>query len=98
MWDLYYRPCANGGPMEKGLHFDESNCPTSGYASLRILLCLSSVLGLVIYMLDVHNAFQCTPLAENESSPPIYVTMPPLYIRWFLKSHPNFQLDEKECS
>ena len=96
VWDLYYRPCANGGPMEKGLHFDGSYCPTYGYASLRILLCLSSVLGLIIYMLDVHNAFQCTPLAENESSPPIYVTMPPLYLRWFLKSHPNFQLDEKE--
>ena len=47
-------------------------------------------------MLDVHNAFQCTPLHENDKSPPIYVTMPPLYIKWFLKSHPNFQLDLKE--
>ena len=49
-----------------------------------------------MYMLDVHNAFQCTPLAESEKSPPIYATLPPLYLRWFLKSYPNFQLDEKE--
>ena len=96
IWDLYYRPCANGGPMEQGVHFDQSYCPTSGYSSFRILLCLSAVMHLTVHMLDVHNAFQCTPLPENEKSPPIYVTLPPLYIRWFLKSHPNFQLDANE--
>ena len=96
IWDLYYPPCVNGGPMKQGLHFDQSYCPTSGYSSLRIILCVASVFGLQIYMLDVHNAFQCTPLAENEKSPPIYVTMPPLYIKWFMKSHPNFQLDQNE--
>ena len=96
IWDLYYRPCANGGPMIQGLHFDQSYCPTSGYSSLRIILCLSSVFGLVLYMLDVHNAFQCRPLPENEKSPPIYVTMPPLYLKWFQKSHPKYELDPKE--
>ena len=47
-------------------------------------------------MFDAHNAFQCTPLPENETSPLIYVTLPPLYITWFLKSHPNFKLDINE--
>ena len=96
IWDLYYRPCANGGPMEQGLHYDQSYCPTSDYSSLRIILCVASVFRLMVYMVDVHNTFQCTPLPENEKSPPIYVTMPPYYIKWFLKSHPNFHLDEKE--
>ena len=47
-------------------------------------------------MLDVHNTFQYTPLAENKTSPPIYVTMPPLYTKWFQKIHPNYKLDPKE--
>ena len=96
IWDLYYRPCANGGPMKQGLHYDQSYCPTSGYSSLRMILCIASVFFLPIYMIDVHNAFQCTPLPENKNSPPVYVTMPPYYIKWFIKSHPNYILDEKE--
>ena len=47
-------------------------------------------------MLDVHNAFQYKPLAENKISPPIYLTMPPLYTKWFQKIHPNYKLDPKE--
>ena len=96
IWDLYYRPCANGGPMEQGIHYSQSYCLTSGYAALRLILCLSSVLYLTVYMFDVHNAFQCTPLPENDTSPPIHVTLPPLYIQWFLKAHPNFKLDVNE--
>ena len=91
IWEIYYRPCANGGPMVQGLHFEQSYCPKSGYGSLRILLCLVSIFHLTLYMFDIHNAFQCTPLPEDDKSPPIYVTTPPLYIKWFSKSHPNYK-------
>ena len=50
-WDLYYRPCENGGPMEQGIHYDQSYCPTSSYASLRILLCIAAVLATFIHQM-----------------------------------------------
>ena len=63
IWDLYYQPCANGGPMLQGLHYDQSYCHTSGYGSFRILICLASVLYIMHF--NVHLSWKRISLLQS---------------------------------
>ena len=42
--------------------------------------------------LDVDNSFQCALKEYTKDSPPLYLTMPPLYISWFRKYFPHVKV------
>ena len=82
--------------MIQGIHFLFSHCAVSGNSSLLILLAISAKCQLILTVHDIGNAFQGTPREESKESPPIYITMPPYYLKWFTKSFPKVEIDEKE--
>ena len=58
-------------------------------------MALAASLGLVVYAIDVDNAFQITPKEENDKNPPLYVTAPPLFMDWFQKYFPTAKIHGK---
>ena len=96
IWDLYFRVCADGAKMVQGIHFLFSHCSVSGNSSLLILIAISAKCHLILTVHDIGNAFQGTPREESKDSPPIYITTPPYYMKWFRKSFPKVEIDEKE--
>ena len=94
MWDLYYRPCSNGGPMKKGLDYDQSHASPATHQSLRMLIAVSAKLRFRICTLDISNAFQSTPRYDSKRTPPIYMRVPPLYIEWFNMSFHKMKVDK----
>ena len=85
VYDFYYRLCANGSNMTKGKDFNESHSPVGLYSSVRIMLALAVAFNLTLYGIDVDNLFQCTTNIDDDKNPPLYVTMPLLYMAWFRK-------------
>ena len=88
-YDLYSRHCANGSTMIKGLDYKESYAAIAVIDSCRIVIAIASRYGLVIYIIDIKNAFQTTLLHPNER---IYLHLPPYYLRWFRETYPNHAL------
>ena len=56
------------------------------------MVALSETLGMKIETIGVNNAFQCVVKQDTKDSPPLYLTMPPLYIAWFCKYFPYVQV------
>jgi len=88
-YDLYSRHCANGSTMIKGLDYTESYAAIAVIDSCRIVIAIASRYGLVIYIIDIKNAFQTTLLHPNER---IYLHLPPFYLQWFRETYPNHKL------
>ena len=66
--------------MEQGVDYKDSHSPTGSHLSLRMMVALSAALRMKISALDVDNAFQCALKEDTKYSPPLYLTMPPLYL------------------
>jgi len=88
-YDLYSRHCANGSTMVKGLDFKESYAAIAVIDSCRIILAIASRYGLIIFVIDIKNAFQTTLLSPHER---IYLHLPPYYLKWFKETYPNHHL------
>jgi len=88
-YDLYSRHCANRSTMIKGLDTKESYAAIAVIDSCRIVIAIASRYGLVIYIIDIKNAFQTTLLNPDER---IYLHLLPYYLQWFLETYPNHTL------
>ena len=93
VYDLYFHLYTNGSRMIKGGDFLESHSPVGSYSSLRMMLALAAAFNLRLYRLDVENTFQCTPRHYDSANPPVFITMPPLYMAWFRKYFPHIKLE-----
>ena len=60
------------------------------------MLAISAKCRLSLSVHDIGNAFQGTPREDTKDSPPIYITMPPYYMRWFKKRFPKVKIDDDE--
>ena len=56
---------------------------------LCMMIALAAAFNMTLYRINVDNAFQCTPKLDNASNPPIYPSMPPLYMAWFQTYFPT---------
>ena len=88
-YDLYSRHCANGSTMVKGLDFKESYAAIAVIDSCRIILAIASRYGLIIFVIDIKNAFQTTLLSPHER---VYLHLPPYYLKWFKETYPTHHL------
>ena len=69
--------------MEQGVDYKESHSPTGSHSSLQMMVALSAALHMKMSALYVDNVFQCWLKEDKKDSPPLYITMPPLYLAWF---------------
>ena len=86
VYDLYSRHCANGSTQIKGLDYKESYAPIAVIDSIRVCIAISADLCLIIFIIDVSNAFQNTPVNINER---IHLYLPPYYLEWFRQQYPH---------
>ena len=96
MWDLNYRPCSNGGPMKKGIDYDESHASTASHQSIRMILAVAAKLNFRLFLADIGNAFQSTPRQDTAATPPIYMKTSPLYLDWFNMAFPKLAMNKKD--
>ena len=68
-YDIYSRTCAYGSSILEGVDFNVSYSPVAGICSLHIIISIASSGGLIIFVLDISNAFQNTiyPTLQKES-------------------------------
>ena len=57
-YDLYYRTCADRLSVLEGVDFSVSYAPVAGIFSLHIIISIASAEGLILFVLDISNAFQ----------------------------------------
>ena len=57
-YDIYSRTCADGLSILEGVDFTVSYTHVSNIRSLHIIIAIASEEGLVLYLLDIPNAFQ----------------------------------------
>ena len=65
-YDIHLRTCADGLSIIEGFNFTVSYIPVDGIRSLRIIIAISSAEGLILFFLDISNAFQNTILPNPE--------------------------------
>jgi len=90
-YDLYARTCADGSTQKESVDFTDSYSPVASIDSIRLLLNLAASLGLLISVLDISNAFQNSIIFDPSER--VYLSLPPLYLDWFLQQWPDFHLD-----
>ena len=85
--------CADGSKQVKGLHYQESHSPTPSTWSILTCTCIAAAYSLTAYTIDIDNAFQNTPRYPSETSTPIFITCPPMYLPWFKSRFPKFPIN-----
>ena len=55
---------------------------------------MEAALHLIVYAMDIDNAFQCTHKEDSIESPPAYFTMPHLYLAWFRHRFTKIEIEE----
>ena len=83
-YDIYSRTCAYGSYILEGDEFTVSYAPVSGICPLRIIIAIAYAEGLVIFVLDIYNAFYNTMLADPAEK--VYLRLPYLYMDWLKKT------------
>jgi hypothetical protein len=92
--------CANGSKQIQGLDYDESYAPAILGTTLRVQIALSVMLGLLLWHMDVYNAFQSTPAPVVEGGKRIGLRCFPEYLMWLKEKHPALwkQVDKKAAT
>ena len=77
-YDLYSRTCVDVSSMIEGIDLKFSCAPVEGIKYLRNIIKIESSEGVIIFILDIFNAFQNSILTElkerfNPSLPHIYL-------------------------
>jgi hypothetical protein len=89
-YDLYARTCADGSTQRESIDFTDSYSPVASIDSIRLLLNLAASQGLLVSILDISNAFQNSIIFDPSER--VYMSLPPLYLDWFLQQWPDFNL------
>ena len=63
-YDLYSRTCADVSSMLEGVDFTLSYAHVASIRSLRSIMSIASAEGLIIFVLEISNAFQNTILTN----------------------------------
>ena len=86
-YDIYSRTHAGGSSMLEGVDFT-----VTGNNSLCIIIAIASAEGLIIFVLDISNAFQNTILPNTVEQ--VYLSLSHRYLEW-LKKWPKHQLSSR---
>jgi len=81
MYEARCRWVTNGQGMIQGIDYDESYSPVARPDSIKTCCCIAASIGMMIFGLDVVNAFQTR--YEPHPSKRQYITVPPGYLSWF---------------
>ena len=71
--------------------FTISYVPVAGYRSLCIIIEIASAEGIIIFVLDISNAFHNTILPNPEEL--VYLNLPYLNMYWYKRKRPKHQLE-----
>ena len=80
-YGIYYITCTGGSSILEGDDFTVSYAPVSGIRSVRNIIAIASAEGVIIFVLDIYNAFQNTILPNPSKI--VYLSLPHLYMEWF---------------
>ena len=89
-YDLYSRTCVDGSSMIEGVDFTISYKPVAGIWTLCIIISIASAEGLIIFVLDISNAFQNTILPNPSEI--VYLSLPYIYLDWYKIKRPKHPL------
>ena len=70
--------------------FTISYAPVAGYRSLCIIIEIASAEGIIIFVLDISNAFHNTILPNPAEI--VYLSLPHLYLDWYKIKWPKHPL------
>ena len=73
-YELYSIICVDGASLLEGVDFKVSYAPLAGILSLHIIIEISSVEGLIIFVLNISNAFHNTILPKPAEM--VYLNLP----------------------
>ena len=77
-YDLYSRTYVDASSMLEGVDLTISYTPVSGICSLRIITAIDSAEGLILFVLEISNAFHNTILTNPTER--VYLRLPYLYL------------------
>ena len=80
-YDLYSRTCENVSSIIEGVEFNVSYSPVACTSSLHIMIAIDSKEGLIIFVLDISNAFHSTILTNPAER--VYLSLPHIYLDWY---------------
>ena len=83
------RVCVDGSRQVKGIDFTESFAATILAMSIKIFIAVCMHLALLIYHVDVSNAFQNTPAPPNKLGQRLWLRVFPEYMLWFRHRFPK---------
>ena len=89
-YDIHSRTCADVSSMLEGVDFTVSYAPVAGIHSIRIIIAIASEEGLIIFVLDISNAFQNIILINPVEI--VYLSLPYLYLDWYTIKWPKYPL------
>eukprot|EP00957_Ditylum_brightwellii_P010900 826083-Ditylum_brightwellii.AAC.2 len=89
-YKLYTCTVANGSSQIQGIDFDVSYSPTSAFDNIRMVIAIAAAENMIIYSLDVSNAFQ-TNIKEKPYER-VYISILPFYLEYFFGKWPNHPL------
>ena len=89
-YDIYSRTCKDGSSMIEGVDFTVYYAPAAVILSLHITTAIASAEDLIIFVLDIYNAFQNTILPNPEKI--VYLSLPYIYLNWYIKKWPKHPL------
>eukprot|EP00978_Attheya_sp_CCMP212_P013210 scaffold33172_cov29-Attheya_sp.AAC.2 len=92
--NLFSKPLPSRN-AKRGIDYVESYAPvTTTACSIRIIVALAAGHTMTLAIADVKNAFQNTMIPVGERA---HVTMPPYYLQWFRRKHPNIKITSLEA-
>ena len=90
-YEPYSRTCAYVSSVLEGVDFTVSYAPVAATRSFHIIIAIASVEGLVIFLLDISNAYQNTILTKTSEI--VYLSLPYIYLDWYKRKWPKHPLD-----
>ena len=79
--------------MLEGVDFILSYAPVPGIQSLCRIITILSAAGLIIFLLDIHNAFRNTILPNSPER--VYLSLPHMYLELFKIKLPKYPLGSR---
>ena len=88
--DSYSRTCENWSSIIEGVDSTVSYKLLAGIRSLHIIIEIASAEGIIIFVLDISNAFRNTILPNPAEI--VYLILPHLYLDWYKIKWPKHPL------
>ena len=79
--------------MIEGFESNVSYASVSGILSLCIIIAITSAEGLIIFFLDISNAFQNNILPNPAEI--VYIILPYIYLDWYKRKWPEHPLESR---